>query len=62
MKVVRIYLLVSTAEQDLTRQDDIVHSTRAAGSAGQAMVRTANLAGCGISQIKRIWALHRAKS
>jgi DNA invertase Pin-like site-specific DNA recombinase len=31
MKVARIYLRVSTAEQDLTRQADIEHSTRAAG-------------------------------
>ena len=31
MKVARIYLRVSTAEQDLTRQADIEHSTRDAG-------------------------------
>jgi DNA invertase Pin-like site-specific DNA recombinase len=31
MKVARIYIRVSTEEQDLTRQDDIVHSTRNAG-------------------------------
>lgn len=31
MKVARIYLRVSTDEQDLTRQADIEHSTRAAG-------------------------------
>jgi DNA invertase Pin-like site-specific DNA recombinase len=31
MKVVRIYLRVSTDEQDLTRQADIEHTTRAAG-------------------------------
>jgi DNA invertase Pin-like site-specific DNA recombinase len=31
MKVARIYLRVSTEEQDLTRQADIEHSTRAAG-------------------------------
>jgi DNA invertase Pin-like site-specific DNA recombinase len=31
MKVARIYLRVSTDEQDLTRQAEIAHSTRAAG-------------------------------
>ena len=31
MKVARLYLRVSTEEQDLTRQADIEHSTRAAG-------------------------------
>lgn len=31
MKVARIYLRVSTEEQDLTRQADIEHSTRVAG-------------------------------
>ena len=31
IKVARIYLRVSTEEQDLTRQADIEHSTRAAG-------------------------------
>ena len=31
MKVARIYLRVSTEEQDLTRQTEIVHSTRLAG-------------------------------
>jgi DNA invertase Pin-like site-specific DNA recombinase len=31
MKVARIYLRVSTDEQDLTRQNDIVHSARAEG-------------------------------
>jgi DNA invertase Pin-like site-specific DNA recombinase len=31
MKIARIYLRVSTDEQDLTRQADIEHSTRAAG-------------------------------
>lgn len=31
MKVARIYLRVSTDEQDLTRQTDIVHSARAEG-------------------------------
>jgi DNA invertase Pin-like site-specific DNA recombinase len=31
MKVARIYLRVSTDEQDLTRQVEIAHSTRAAG-------------------------------
>jgi len=31
MKVARIYLRVSTDDQDLTRQADIEHSTRAAG-------------------------------
>ncbi len=31
MKIARIYLRVSTDEQDLTRQVDIEHSTRAAG-------------------------------
>lgn len=31
MKIARIYLRVSTDEQDLTRQDDIEQSTRAAG-------------------------------
>ena len=30
--------------------------------AGQTIKRTAELAGCSISQVKRIWALHRAKS
>ncbi len=30
--------------------------------AGQSIERTAELAGCSISQVKRIWALHRAKS
>jgi len=30
--------------------------------AGQSIDRTAELAGCSISQVKRIWALHRAKS
>lgn len=29
--------------------------------AGQTIKRTAELAGCSISQVKRIWALHRAK-
>jgi len=31
IKVARIYLRVSTEEQDLNRQADIEHSTRAAG-------------------------------
>jgi len=31
MKVARIYLRVSTDEQDLARQENIEHSTRAAG-------------------------------
>ena len=31
MKVARIYLRVSTDEQDLTRQAQIEHGTRAAG-------------------------------
>ena len=31
MKVARLYLRVSTDEQDLTRQDDIEHGTRDAG-------------------------------
>lgn len=31
MKVARIYLRVSTEEQDLSRQDTIVKSTQAAG-------------------------------
>ena len=31
MKIARIYLRVSTDEQDLSRQADIEHSTRAAG-------------------------------
>jgi DNA invertase Pin-like site-specific DNA recombinase len=31
MNVARIYLRVSTEEQDLTRQAEIEHSTRAAG-------------------------------
>lgn len=31
MKVARIYLRVSTEEQDLTRQTEIVHSTQAEG-------------------------------
>ena len=31
MKVARIYLRVSTDEQDLTRQTEIEHSTREAG-------------------------------
>ncbi len=31
-------------------------------SAGQSIDRTAELAGCSVSQVKRIWALHRAKS
>ena len=31
MKVARIYLRVSTEEQDLSRQDAIVESTKAAG-------------------------------
>lgn len=30
--------------------------------AGQTIQRTAELAGCSISQVKRIWARHRAKS
>ena len=30
--------------------------------AGQTIERTADLAGCSISQVKRIWALHRAQS
>ncbi len=30
--------------------------------AGQTIKYTAELAGCSISQVKRIWALHRAKS
>jgi DNA invertase Pin-like site-specific DNA recombinase len=30
--------------------------------AGQTIDRTAELAGCSVSQVKRIWALHRAKS
>ena len=29
---------------------------------GQTIERTAKLAGCSISQVKRIWALHRTKS
>jgi DNA invertase Pin-like site-specific DNA recombinase len=30
--------------------------------AGETIERTAELAGCSVSQVKRIWALHRAKS
>lgn len=30
--------------------------------AGQTIQRTAELAGCSLSQVKRIWALHQAKS
>jgi DNA invertase Pin-like site-specific DNA recombinase len=30
--------------------------------AGQTIERTAELAGCSVGQVKRIWALHRAKS
>jgi DNA invertase Pin-like site-specific DNA recombinase len=30
--------------------------------AGQTIERTAELAGCSVSQVKRIWARHRAKS
>jgi len=30
--------------------------------AGETIGRTAELAGCSVSQVKRIWALHRAKS
>ena len=30
--------------------------------AGETIERTAELAGCRVSQVKRIWALHRAKS
>ena len=29
---------------------------------GETIERTAELAGCSVSQVKRIWALHRAKS
>lgn len=30
--------------------------------AGQTIERTAELAGCSISQVKRIWALHRTRT
>lgn len=42
---------------DLTTHQRIV----ALRSAGHTIERTSELAGCSISQVKRIWALHRAK-
>lgn len=43
---------------DLTTHQRIV----ALRGAGHTIERTAELAGCSISQVKRIWALHRAKT
>ena len=46
------------------RQADTTTHNRiiALRNAGQTIDRTAVLAGCSISQVKRIWALHRSKS
>jgi len=38
------------------------HRIVALRTAGQTINHTAELAGCSISQVKRIWALHRAKT
>lgn len=53
--------LAKSAGKYTGRQADIIthHRIIALRSAGQTINRTAELAGCSISQVKRIWALHR---
>jgi len=46
------------------RKPDLAHHRRIIGlrDAGMSIVRTAELAGCSIAQVKRVTALHRAKA
>ncbi len=46
------------------RKPDLAHHRRIVGlrEAGMSIVRTAELAGCSIAQVKRVTALHRAKT
>ena len=46
------------------RKPDLAHHRRIIGlrEAGMSIARTAELAGCSIAQVKRVTALHRAKS
>jgi DNA invertase Pin-like site-specific DNA recombinase len=46
------------------RKPDLAHHRRIVGlrDAGMSIVRTAELAGCSIAQVKRVTALHRAKA
>jgi DNA invertase Pin-like site-specific DNA recombinase len=56
--------LAKSAGKYSGRQADTATHNRiiALRSAGQTIDRTAELAGCSISQVKRIWALYRNKS
>jgi DNA invertase Pin-like site-specific DNA recombinase len=56
--------LAKAAGKYTGRKADIATHQRivALRRAGQTIERTAELAGCSVSQVKRIWALHRAKS
>lgn len=55
--------LAKAAGKYTGRKADIATHQRivALRRAGQTIERTAELAGCSVSQVKRIWALHRAK-
>lgn len=46
------------------RKPDLAHHRRIVGlrEAGMSIAKTADLAGCSIAQVKRVMALHRAKS
>jgi len=56
--------LAKSAGKYTGRQADITTHNRiiVLRSAGHTIERTADLAGCSISQVKRIWALHQSKS
>ena len=56
--------LAKAAGKYTGRKADIATHQRivALRRAGQTIERTAELAGCSVSQVKRIWALHQAKS
>ncbi len=56
--------LAKSAGKYTGRQADITTYNRiiVLRSAGHTIERTADLAGCSISQVKRIWALHQSKS
>jgi DNA invertase Pin-like site-specific DNA recombinase len=56
--------LAKTAGKYTGRKADLTTHRRivALRGAGHTIERTAELAGCSISQVKRIWALHRAKA
>lgn len=58
-----VQLAKSTGKYTGRQADTTTHQRIIAlRSAGQTINRTAELAGCSISQVKRIWALHRANS